>query len=89
MRSSYLSVEKAFKGLNCNKSWGVDDIYAEHLKYSSKRLYSLLSLCIIWFSVHDILPHSVLPVILEQVVKDKPRDISSKDNYRPIVQRAF
>ena len=33
-------VEEAIKGLNCNKSWGVDDIYAEHLKYSSKRLNS-------------------------------------------------
>ena len=38
-------VEKAMKGLNCNKSFGVDGIFAERLKYSSERPYSLFSLC--------------------------------------------
>ena len=37
-------VNKAIKGLNCNKTFGVDGLYAELLKYSSEHPYSLLSL---------------------------------------------
>ena len=33
-------VEKAIFSLNCNKSFGVDCMFAELLKYSSERPYS-------------------------------------------------
>ena len=77
------------KGPECNKSWGVDCLYAELLKYSSERFCYLLCLSIIWFLVHGILPHSVLHVSLVQAIKDKSGNISSKDNYRHIASASI
>ena len=74
----------AIKSLDSNKSCGLDGIYAEHLKYASKRLIYLLSLCFTGLLVHGILPDSLMSVILVPIVKNKCGNINSKDNYRPI-----
>ena len=78
------NVYDAIKKLGCNKSCGADNIYAEHLKYSSAKLYTLLSMCLTSFFVHGYLPQSLLTVILVPVIKDKAGNINSINNYRPI-----
>ena len=77
-------IQKAIVSLDNNKSCGADNIYAEHLKYASTRVLTLLSLCMTGFLVHGALPDSMLSVILVPVIKSKTGRISSKDNYRPI-----
>ena len=74
----------AIKGLENNKSCGLDGIYAEHLKFASCHLVELLSLCFTSFFIHSVLPDSLISVILVPVIKDKAGNITSKDNYRPI-----
>ena len=82
-------VEKAVKGPECNKSWGVDCLYVELLKYSSKCLYSLLCHIIIWILAHGIFPHSVLHVFLAQAIEERSGNISSKDNYKHIASASI
>ena len=58
--------------------------YAEHLKYSSEKLFTLLSMCLTGFFVHGYLPESMLTVILVPIIKNKAGKINSINNYRPI-----
>ena len=78
------NISEAVNKLDNNKSCGTDSIYAEHLKYSSEKIYTLLSMCLTGFFVHGYLPESLLTVILVPVIKNKAGNINSKDNYRPI-----
>ena len=77
-------VIEAIKELGLNKSAGMDGITAEHLKYASRELPLLLSMCITSFFSHGYLPESMLSVIISPVIKDKAGNINAKDNYRPI-----
>ena len=74
----------AITKLELNKTCGLDQIYAEHIKYASDRVLPLLSLCFTSMFVHGFLPGTLLSVVLVPIVKDKTGIISSKDNYRPI-----
>ena len=67
-----------------NKSCGLDGIYAEYLKYCSRRILPLLAMCISALFIHGFLPDSMLSVVLVPVIKDKCRKINDSDNYRPI-----
>ena len=78
------NISEAVNKLDNNKSCGADSIYAEHLKYCSEKIYTLLSMCLTGFFVHGYLPESLLTVILVPVIKNKAGNINSKDNYRPI-----
>ena len=77
-------VRDAVNKLDCNKSCGADDIYAEHLKYASEKIYTLLSMCFTGFFVHGFLPESMLTVVLVPIIKNKAGNINSINNYRPI-----
>ena len=79
-----VEVEGAIKELDINKSCGLDGLYAEHLKYCSKRGLPLLAMCITSLFVHGFLPEAMLSVVLVPIIKDKSGKINSKDNYRPI-----
>ena len=81
---STYELEAAIKRLDCNKSCGLDGIYAEHIHYSSKRLLVLLSLCFSSFLTHGFLPESIISVVLVPIIKDKSGKLMSQDNYRPI-----
>ena len=84
VRVSPAEIQSACVALKPNKACGEDGIYAEHLKYASPRLHSLLASCFTGFFVHGFLPDSMISVLLAPVVKDKAGKITSKDNYRPI-----
>ena len=77
-------VIEAIKELGLNKSAGMDGITAEHLKYASKELPYLLSMCITSCFSHGYLPESMFSVIIAPVIKDKAGNINTKDNHRPI-----
>ncbi|CAL4080264.1 unnamed protein product [Meganyctiphanes norvegica] len=77
-------IQNAIKRLDNNKSCGSDEIYAEHLKYCSDKIYPLLSICFTSFFVHGYLPDNMLTVILVPIIKNKAGDINSISNYRPI-----
>ena len=77
-------VQEAIKKLDCNKSCGSDQIYAEHLKYASNKLLPLLSMCLTGFFVHGFLPKNIMTVVLIPIIKNKAGNINSVDNYRPI-----
>ena len=77
-------IQEAIKKLEDNKSCGLDNINAEHLKNASQKLIPLLALCITGFLVHGVLPDSMISVLLVPVIKNKSGKINSKDNYRPI-----
>lgn len=47
-----------------------DQITPEHLKYATYRISVLLALCFSGLLMHDILPDSMLSVLLVPVVKD-------------------
>ena len=77
-------VKDAIKELSLGKSCGLDGIYAEHLKFSSDIVVSMLSKCFSGFFVHGFLPDALLSVVLVPIIKDKSAKVSSKENYRPI-----
>ena len=74
----------AIRQLADNKSCGMDNITAEHLKLASPRLTALLSMCFTGLLMHGILPDSLLTVTLVPVIKDKAGKVGSMANYRPI-----
>ncbi len=52
-----------------SRSCGLDSIYLEHLKYSSRSLLVLLSSCITCPFIHGILPDSMMSVELVSTIK--------------------
>ena len=77
-------ISQAIEKLSINKTTGMDSISAEHLKFASARLCTLLALCFTAFVVHGFLPDSMMTVVLVPVIKDKAGKVGSSDNYRPI-----
>ncbi len=63
--------EQTIDKLKINKACGQDRITAEHLKYASQSIAVLLALCFSGLMKHDILPGSMLSVLLVPVVKNK------------------
>ena len=70
--------------LEKGKASGKDGLAAEHLIYASPILYILLSLCFSSFFIHGYLPETFMYATICPIVKDKSKDITSADNYRPI-----
>ena len=77
-------IKNAIDKLDNNKTCGSDEIYAEHLKYSSEKLYPLLSICFTSLFVHGFLPDTLLTVILVPIIKNKAGNINSINNCCPI-----
>ena len=75
---------QAIEQLANNKTCGLDQITAEHLKLASPRVAALLAICLTGLMTHGVLPDSMLSVILVPVIKDKAGKVGSIDNYRPI-----
>ena len=53
-------------------------MYANHI------LYILLSLCFTAFFIHGYLPESLTQAMIVPIIKDRSKDITSTDNYRPV-----
>ena len=70
--------------LKCGKACSNASLSAEHLKYSDRRLFSLLSICFTSMLVHAHLPDEFMKTIIVPLIKDKTGDITNVGNYRPI-----
>ena len=81
---SAAEVEQAVMRLRHKKACGLDGIYAEHITNCSRRLFTIMVMCLSGFFVHGFLPDAMLSVVLVPIIKDKCGKINSKDNYRPV-----
>ena len=70
--------------LASGRSSGHDGLNAEHFKHAGHMCHTHLSLCFTMMLRHSYLPSDFSKVVLVPLVKDKTRNISDKDNYRPI-----
>ena len=52
MKVTVCDIQDAIKKLDCNKSCGSDQIYAEHLKHANKKILPLLAMCVTGFFCH-------------------------------------
>lgn len=59
----------------------MDNKTSEHMKFASKKLYTLLAICFNGLLVHGILPDSILSVLLEPIIKGKAGKVTSLDIY--------
>ena len=50
----------------------------------SRRLFTIMAMCLSGLFVHGFLPDAMLSVVLVPIIKDKCGKINSKDNYRPV-----
>ena len=72
------------KELKHGKAKGHDGLQAEHLTYSSPKLFAFLSMLFNSIIVHSYLPEAIMHTIIIPIIKDSKGDVTSKDNYRPI-----
>ena len=69
-------IVSAISDLANNKSSGLDDVTAEHLKHCSDRIVTMLAMCFTALFIHGILPSSMIAVVLVPIVKNKRLSIS-------------
>ena len=84
MEINVSDVKEAINKLELNKACGMDNIFAEDLKFAGNRLAILLSVCFNAFISHGKLPDGFMAVIISPIIKDKGKSISDMNNYRPI-----
>ena len=66
-------------------SIGIDSIHSNHLKLCPDAFTELISEMFSCFSSHEFMPGMLLKGIINPTLKDKFGDLSSSDNYRPVM----
>ena len=66
------------------KSAGSDGLTSEHIKYAHESILECLQALVHMLFVHSYVPVKLTEVILVPLVKNKNKDITDKNNYRPI-----
>ena len=84
MTVSYTDVQPLIRNLEFGKSAGPDGICAEALKCAHDQLSVLLSLCFTLFLSNGHLPPIPIETTILAIIKNKPGNISSSNNYRLI-----
>ena len=73
------------KNIKCGKSSGIDGISAEHFVFDYSHIHALLSLLYCAFVMHGYLPSMFMKTAIVPIIKkNKTRDTSNKNIYRPI-----
>ena len=67
----------------------IDSIYSQHLKFASKSLIELITLFVNGCLKHSYLPNTVTRGLISPILKDKLKDHSSLENYRPIIKSSI
>ena len=83
LRFSIEDVKKSIRSLKV--TLGFDKIHSNHLKFDSVILIDLLARLFTGFIVHSFVPVNMLRGIITPIVKDKFGDLSSSNNYRPVM----
>ena len=69
-----------------NPYLGIDNIYSHHLKFAPDSLINLIVLLVNSCLQHSYIPDNVSCGIISPLIKDKLRDQSKIENYRPIMK---
>ncbi len=68
---SHDDITSGIKGLANNKSCGLDGVSAEHIEPKTLQLPNcMLAMCFTGLFIHDMLPSSMIYVVLVPIVKD-------------------
>ena len=78
------NILNVLKSITCGKSSGVDGISTEHLVFAHSRIHVLLSLLFSAFITHGYLPNMFMKTVIVPITKNKTRNTSDNNNYRPI-----
>ena len=81
---TFFNILDALKDIKFGKSSGIDSISAEHFVFAHSRIHVLLSLLFSAFVMHGYLPSMFIKTAIVPITKNKTRDTSDKNNYRPI-----
>ena len=77
-------MKKSLSSLSVNKAIGADDIPAEVFRSATPRLVTFLTILVNGFFRHSFIPDVVMKVILVPLLKNKLKDASLSESYRPI-----
>ena len=75
-------IQEAVGNLECGKSAGSDDIFAESIKFAHHRIHVLLSLCFSLCFTHGYMPSDMIKTILLYMLL-RP-NLADSNSYRPI-----
>ena len=84
MTISSVDVVHLIGQLKFGKAAGSDDLCVEYFQFAHHKLNVLLSLCFTLFFTHSYMPSSMIETIIVPIVKNKCRNLSDSNNYRPI-----
>ena len=73
-----------FYDLACNKSPGLDSIYAEHMKFAGPILSVLMALVVSSIITHGVMPQAMTESVIIPVINNENKRVNGKGNYRPI-----
>ena len=77
-------VQNAIDKLKSGKACGNDDLSAEHLIHSDRRITVLLSIFYYRVIYHGHLPDDFMKTIIIPLIQNKSGNTSNVNNYRPI-----
>ena len=81
---SKTDINEGIGKLKC--SIGMDGIHSNNLKFCSDSFSELLTQLFTSFVVHHFVPGNLTKGLITPTVKDKFGDLTSSDNYRPVMQ---
>ena len=74
-----------FNDLACNKSPGLDNIYAGHMKFAGPILSVLMAIVVSSIITHGVMPRALTGSVIIPVIKNKNKRVNDKGIYRPII----
>ena len=77
-------VQKSLNLLKNGKAPGPDRLSSEHLKFGGRTVVMVLTCLFNLFLQHSYIPKQMMNLHITPVVKDIKKDITKKNNYRPI-----
>ena len=83
MRFSIYDIKRAINSLNAGI--GFDGIHSNHLKVSPDICNEFISMLFSSFVIHSYIPIDMLRGVITPIVKDSFGDLSSSENYRPVM----
>ena len=84
MNVSRSEIQNSILSMKPHKSAGSDGLTSEHITYAHDSILECLQALFHMIFVHAYVPVKLTEVILVPLVKNKNKDITDKNNYRPI-----
>ena len=84
LRCSNVELKHIISSLKSGKSAGPDGLTSQYLLHAHESIVALLQALFHMISVHCYVPGSLTEVMIIPLVKNTNKDITDKNNYRPI-----